>query len=363
MPRIFDEGKVKEAIKELEKVREKWLEHPEVGAVDVGYKIKEKTCQREDVLAVRVHVRRKRPFEALGEDERFNNRDKQKFLGKFPIDVVEAAYQPNESGGAASEVEGEPGETSRRGKTDPLVGGISISCHRGGFGGTLGAIVFDCTDGQPCILTNWHVLVGSRERGESEREEPIIQPGVRHGGLLKKHKVGKVKRCVLNQYVDAGLAELLTREENEIKPRAYFPDIVGLKPIEGVEEPKLGMEVVKSGCKSGVTKGMIDGISASLKITYDSGKEHVFNDQIRIVPLPPWPERSYEISQPGDSGAIWISQLSGKAIGLHFAGESGSSTDEHAMANRMGRVIEQLNFSFSPCSESSSSAKTHQESY
>ena len=276
MPRIFDDGKVEKAIKELEKVREEWLKHPEVEAVDVGYRIREETRHRDDELAIRVHVRRKRPFEALREDERFNNRVKQKFLGespKFPIDVVEAAYQPNESRGAVIEAGGEPREINRRRKVDPLVGGISISCHRGGFGGTLGAIVYDCTDGQPCILTNWHVLAGSHER---EKKGSIIQPGIRHGGLLSRHKVGKVRRCVLDKHIDAGLAELLVEEESK---RNYSLDIMGLESIEGVEKPKLGMEVVKSASESGVTKGMIDGISASLKITYDSGRKHIlYND-------------------------------------------------------------------------------------
>jgi hypothetical protein len=75
------------AIGELNRVRKAWLKRPGVTAVDVGYKIKD--GKMTDVVAVRVHVKRKLPVEALSETERFPEQ-----LGAVPVDVIEAEYGP-----------------------------------------------------------------------------------------------------------------------------------------------------------------------------------------------------------------------------------------------------------------------------
>ena len=50
---------------------------------------------------------------------------------------------------------------------------------------------------------------------------------------------------------------------------------------------------------------------------------------------------SVEISIGGDSGSVWVDESSGKAIGLHFAGEVGDSP-EHALAHDIMVVIDAL---------------------
>lgn len=85
MPKQFSQAEIAEATAELDKVRQNWLNRPGVTAVDVGYKIKD--GQLRDELAIRVHVKRKLPPEALQAHEWFPKR-----LGRFNVDVIEASY-------------------------------------------------------------------------------------------------------------------------------------------------------------------------------------------------------------------------------------------------------------------------------
>lgn len=71
----------------LHEVRKDWLKRPGVTAVDVGFKMK--GGKPTDSLAVRVHVRRKLPAEALPPQEVFPDR-----LGTYDVDVIEAEYGP-----------------------------------------------------------------------------------------------------------------------------------------------------------------------------------------------------------------------------------------------------------------------------
>ncbi len=95
--------------------------------------------------------------------------------------------------------------------------------------------------------------------------------------------------------------------------------------------------------------GLIDGVHLSLSLNYGGGTVVSFVDQVRIVPLPPWPEVDYEVSMGGDSGSIWVEQGTGNAVGLHFAGElDPNPMSEHAVANRMSAVADALELSVTP---------------
>ena len=171
--------------------------------------------------------------------------------------------------------------------------------------------------------------------------EAIYQPGSVDGGR-RRDTVAELKRWRLNRNADAALARLTGA-------RPYTRDILGLNPIVGMDEPALGMQVVKSGRTTKVTKGGIDGLAFSFTLDYADGSRQTFDDQIHIVPRPPWPDEDYEISEGGDSGSLWINEATGMAIGLHFAGETSSSiTAEHAIANRIKKVAKELEFSFTP---------------
>jgi endonuclease G len=324
---------VESAVTELNRVRKEWLRRPGVTAVDVGYKLKD--GKLTDEVAIRIHVKRKLPIDALSEHDRFSDRARPAKLGAFSIDVVEAEYGPAHAAPAVIEA---PEDVDRRDRVDPLVGGVSVGNPRISAG-TLGAVVWDRTDCEVCILSNWHVLCGG---SACTADEAIYQPGRADGGVAAD-TAAELKRWRLDQDTDAALARLTGS-------RTHSRDILGLNPIVGLEEnPALGMNVSKSGRTTGVTQGMIDGVSLSVTLNYGGGTVQTFNGQLHIIPRPPWPAVDYEVSRGGDSGSVWIADDTGRAVGLHFAGETDASPSaEHAIANRMVRVADLLNFSFTP---------------
>ena len=87
MPKNIPESELNAAIAELNKVRKNLLKHPDVTAADVGYKIR--NGEMTDELAIRIHVKRKLPREAIKEHELLPER-----LGRFSVDVIEAEYGP-----------------------------------------------------------------------------------------------------------------------------------------------------------------------------------------------------------------------------------------------------------------------------
>jgi hypothetical protein len=87
MTKKVSQSELNRAIAKMRDVRDAWLKRPGVTAVDVGYKIKD--GRLTDEVAVRVHVKRKRPLEELAEAERFPER-----LGEIRVDVIEADYGP-----------------------------------------------------------------------------------------------------------------------------------------------------------------------------------------------------------------------------------------------------------------------------
>lgn len=333
--------------------RRRLLRLPGVVAVDIGYKIQGGVYL--DELALRVHVERKlppkyfreHPRELLSTSRNFGLRlsKEQCFDPRNPFvtfDVIEAKYRPASSvlprRAAVLETPLDPSEINRRRRIDPLVGGISIGSPDSPDG-TLGALVWDKTDGSVCILSNWHVLAGHPHAGPGN---PCFQPGPFDRGRATDI-VARLKRWSFDRQTDAAIAELT-------RSRLYCAgEILEIKqPISDIADPYLGMRVFKSGRSTGPTKGFVDGLYFSTAIEYSGGIMQAFEDQIHIAPVDP----SDRISEPGDSGAVWVTEANGEgflAVGLHFAGDLlRSGFGEYAVANPMSIVARNLGFSFRP---------------
>ncbi len=339
MPRSPSKKQVTEAIEALDTVRRSWLRRPGVTAVDVGFKIS--GSKMTDDLAVRVHVARKLPSSELSKSEVFNETgQKDSKVGGFPVDVIEAQYGPSDSAvqepQALDDMDEEAIAALERTSTyDPLIGGISCGNPRV-TAGTLGVIVYDRVRCKPMILSNWHVLAGASAAAVGE---DIIQPGRVDGGT---EVVASLTRMKLDSRMDAAVATLNNA-------RSSSRDILGLGTISGIDTPALGMNVVKSGRTTGITRGVIDGISLSVSINYGDPGVVAFSNQIRIVPRPPWPAVDYEVSMGGDSGSVWLRESNNRAIGLHFAGETDPlPASENAICSPMGPIASELKFSFTP---------------
>ncbi len=339
MPKAPTKKVVEEAIAALDSVRRKWLRRPSVTAVDVGFKIKGDTLT--DEIAIRVHVGRKIPVAELASSEVFNKTgETPKKVGGFPVDVIEAKYGPSSATSTEPMVLEDADEAAiaaieRTTAFDPLIGGISCGNPRV-TSGTIGVIVFDRSTCQPMILSNWHVLAGASAAAVGEG---ILQPGRIDGGT---QVVATLTKMRLDARMDSAVATL-----NGV--RGHTRDILGLGTISGTDTATLGMLVVKSGRTTGITRGVVDGVSMSVSINYVDPGVVAFTNQIRIVPRAPWPAVDYEVSMGGDSGSVWLNEGNNRAVGLHFAGETNPlPASENAICSPIGPIAIELNFSFQP---------------
>ncbi len=242
---------------------------------------------------MRVFVSRKKSQRYISRSQRI-----PPILAGMPTDVIE--YGAEE-------------QAARDSRFDPLVGGISAINRRlaGEVGGTLGAIVFDDATGAPLGLSNWHVFV-SAVGGKGDR---IYQPAQNNPANC----IGVVKER--NIELDCAVCTLT---------RSWVSDILDLNlSITGIKEPRIDMPVVKSGRSTGITYGTVSGEGT---------------DDVTIKPDINQPAPGGKISMPGDSGSVWIDVSSGKAVALHYKGQT--AANGMAFAMRMPKVAAILKVHF-----------------
>ena len=154
----------------------------------------------------------------------------------------------------------------------------------------------------------------------------IYQPGQWHGGR-SEHTVARLTRHAMDQYIDAAVAELTGS-------RRLINHHLDLGPVTGVSAPDLGMRVIKSGCGSKVTVGIITGIEGRKAMYYD-GIRQVIRHTVHIAQTP----EGGEVSKQGDSGSWWLEEGTNRAVALHFAG---SDFPEYGVAIAMPQVLDAL---------------------
>jgi hypothetical protein len=313
-------GDIAKAERILESVRDEWMERPGVVAIDLGFRWSKGEMTSE--LSIRVHVAEKKPSSQLSTEELFPDEIKG-----IRVDIIEAVYVPQ----ALSNSKLESAVDGRDKRYEVIPVGVSIG-SRYSTAGTLGAKVVDIKTGDEMILSNWHVLAG---RPGARPGLPIWQPGWIDGGTKEDNTIAELSRWVLGPF-DAAVAKLNGNR------------VVTTKTLEGrsivdVTEPRLGMRVWKSGRSTGYTEGFIDGIKMRVSIPYGELGVKRIDYVFHVVPRPG--AEKTEISMGGDSGAVWVDEESGKAVGLHFAGER-ANLPEHALANEIIRVTKALNIRF-----------------
>jgi hypothetical protein len=269
-----------------------------------------------DERAVRVHVRRKLPVEVL---EAAGVPIVQREILDFQTDVLEGTYRPQLWWPSISAW---PQADPRMSRADPLCGGVSISDSRHYAAGTLGTKVVDRTTGAEMILSNWHVLVAD---WAGRPGQPILQPGRLDGGTGVNIIAG-LTRDAMASNLDAAVATLTGN-------RRIVNDQLGLGPISGVGAATHGLGLVKSGRTSGITHGVVTGLSGVAQIAY-AGIPRTIRHVITIDPL-----MGGEVSRPGDSGSIWLADSDRQAVGLHFAG---GDAPERGLAIDIATVLDAL---------------------
>ncbi len=240
-------------------------------------------------------------------------------------------------------------EVSHTARVRPAPGGVSIA-HERVTAGTLGILAHRAS-GEAVILSNNHVLANSNEAAKGDR---ILQPGPYDGGrpqdaiaeladfvaiAFSEQELGGLGRTlerILRSFlapigldvrrlpsgktnlVDAAVARPLS-------PGLVAPDILEIGRATGTVEASLGMRVTKSGRTTGLTRGRVTALDASVEVDY-GGKTARFRSQIV----------SDILSRGGDSGSLVVDE-SNHAVGLLFAG--GTTT---TIMNPIGAVVEAL---------------------
>lgn len=234
-------------------------------------------------------------------------------------------------------------KTKTKARTDdwrPAPGGVSIG-HYKVSAGTLGVVVYK--NGQPRILTNNHVGANCND---AELGDPWLQRAQYDGGQILEQTIARLDDFVpfvfkeggacffANTYAGFGnfLAKLFGRhhrvrvareaEANLVDCAIAKPDramdvtnkILEIGTIRGSIEPRLGMEVKKSGRTTGLTKGTIREVDVTADVNMGDGRMATFTDCFSTE----------DISDPGDSGSLAVGGKD-KAVGLLFAGSDYST--------------------------------------
>ncbi|WP_299746917.1 DNA/RNA non-specific endonuclease [uncultured Tateyamaria sp.] len=251
-----------------------------------------------------------------------------------PTDVVQREYQPS-----YMIVENAQSSVLKT-RLDPLVPGASVS-HPTGTAGTLGAIVFDPATGDPCMLSNWHVLHG--ETGKVG--DKIVQPGPFDDNNVAANSCGVLLRSHLGVAGDCAIAR--------IQGRGFDRAVHSLGAVlTQMAEVALGDTVVKTGRTTETTHGKVRRTDVIVKIDFGAALGSKNIGCFEIGPDPEYPAEGDQISMGGDSGAVWIISEKDRATeifaGLHFAGEGAGSSDDHALACYPRSIQRKLNFSLTP---------------
>ena len=331
-----------------------YLEDPNITSLGIGYKVVK--GKRTKTLCVQFTVKSK-PEETGAMPESISTSLIPETLtiggNQIATDILQREYRPSFELLDADTIVEQVSERKRR--QDPVFPGISVS-HPLGTAGTLGMVVYDDANGTPYMLSNWHVLHTARGAiGDS-----IVQPGPFDDNDIDENFAGELVRSHLGAAGDCAIAT--------ISGRGFDTNIFQLDVTPTrLAKVELDDKVIKSGRTTDVTVGVVRRIEVLASISY-SGMGNVAIGAFEIEPKSD-ASNSFEISMGGDSGSVWMIADANDAptdilVGLHFAGESGSNPDEHALACYAHSVMKKLDISLEQNVEPDSIAPTgYQESF
>jgi len=231
------------------------------------------------------------------------------------------ALQKGKPGGGS-----EPSPTSRWPRPVPI--GVSTGNANENSAGTIGCRVKDGS-GNLYALSNNHVY--ARENNAAIGEE-VLQPGRYDGGKPGEDHLGNLSVYVpivfstsAENTVDAAIA--LTTAD---LLRTSTPANGYGTPNSGTTVASLNQKVQKYGRTTGLTKGSINGINATVNVGYSSGTARFVN-QIIVY------SRTSAFIKAGDSGSLLVTDNANNSpVGLLFAGDS---SGKYGIANPIVPVL------------------------
>lgn len=257
------------------------------------------------VLAVTVYVVRKAPLDDIEDSARVP----AGYEG-VPTDVVES---------------GEFLAYTERGRFRPAPSGVSLAHHQD-TAGTLGFV--GSRQGELVVVSNNHVL--AREN-EARRGDAILQPGPSDGGTatdaLAELECWQELDFGGPNVIDAAVA---TAAREDLAEEIYRIGAFVTEPLE----PRRDMLVRKCGRTSGVSRGVVRDVEASVKVRYRRGLLRL-REQLLVDPRDTRP-----FSEPGDSGSLVIEESTRQPVGLLCGG-----APRFTIVNRITGVLDGLGVS------------------
>ena len=228
----------------------------------------------------------------------YNNRIPKTYMG-LNTDIVEI---------------GKPVFRNLNKRIRPVQGGYSIS--PGGqrfFTGTLGCVVTKKSGKERLyfVLSNSHILSGENTLKVGTK---IIQPAALDGGDIVKDKIGLLSKSIPIKfeskisspvnYMDAAIAKL--------DDKSLASNLIALSgEVKGILKPSLRLRVKKTGATTGLTKGRIQTVNATIEVDTDGDGKKIALYKNQII--------SDIKNDGGDSGAL-VLDLFNNAVGLLFGG-------------------------------------------
>lgn len=245
---------------------------------------------------------------------------------------------------AMKKPEGPPGLDKKAPKVDrtarfdrPVPIGVSTGNEFECSAGTIGARV-KSNSGKVYALSNNHVYALENAAPINSR---VLQPGRYDTSCIfdADNVIGQLSAyepLVFGggiNYIDAAIAISDTSLLGNSTPKKADGSDDGYgTPKSAIVSAQVNDAVQKYGRTSGWKKGIIDGINATVYVTYDSGTA-TFVDQIIVYARKPF-------IKPGDSGSLLVTDPGCNPVGLLFAGDG---SGKYGIANRIDRVLNEFN--------------------
>jgi hypothetical protein len=142
--------------------------------------------------------------------------------------------------------------------------------------------------------------------------------------------------CAIGRLIDAGLTNRVDGSIATLNTDVRFShDILGIGAIRGSGVATIGMPIVKYGDTSGYTEGTVTQDNEPPFTRTDGAS---FVGQIRVAPTAPYTT----MSDPGDSGSVYIDARTRRVVGLNHAGRDGGI----GLGNHIADVMALLKIDF-----------------
>lgn len=290
-------------LKVAKKHSKKLSEYEGVSDVSIGYPIQNGVMNFDEV-AILVFVPRKFDKSLLSTDQILPTS-----LDNMKVDVIQI----------------DPIEHATNDRFDPLVGGIYLSNSRLSGGGTLSMILREKGTLKPVGLSNWHVLKDRKGKAGDVVVQPAWMPAT------ATYSVGNLYKW--DQNLDCAIYTV-NNNRSVNSPNSMY-NIPG--KVTQVAPLLLGTAVQKSGARTGVTYGVVSSINVN-------------NTDLTISPNSAKPAANNEISLPGDSGSLWITdEATPRAVALHWGGDGENTPNtEYSYARYFQPILNILGIEFIP---------------